>query len=326
MHTAFYSESSNLSVPLHETGSVFKSASVNHCFTVDQTSIAENKNVTVLKSSDSIPMSSNICVALTEEQPNQFTYGAMSGLWFTMALNITHVGRKLGGREEQSIIAPYDVCVAGTNMPVEVKVDSPVQAVHIFLKQSLVDEVKSELYHSSEKQFDMLPIFAKNDTSLSMLMRVLKGTLTTPALKNQLHTDYLARALAADFLSKYVDSSNEALYKHSVDRLKPSQLRRVLEYMQENLASDIGINDLAVIAGVSRTNFIRRFKVSMHCTPARYLYLLRIRNARELLRQQDLPISHIAIACGFADPAHLSVSFKREVGMTPSAFRKEYNE
>ncbi len=268
MHTAFYSESSNLSVPLHEAGSVFKPASVNHCFTVDQTSIAENKNVTVLKSSDSIPMSSNICVALTEEQPNQFTYGAMSGLWFTMALNITHVGRKLGGREEQPIVAPYDVCVAGTNMPVEVTVDSPVQAVHIFLKQSLVDEVKSELYHSSERQFDMLPIFAKNDTSLSMLMRVLKGTLTTPALKNQLHTDYLARALAADFLSKYVDSSNEALYKHSVDRLKPSQLRRVLEYMQENLASDIGINDLAVIAGVSRTNFIRRFKVSMHCTPA----------------------------------------------------------
>lgn len=49
MHTAFYSESSNLSVPLHDNGSAFKQASVNHCFTVDQTSIAENKDVTVLK-------------------------------------------------------------------------------------------------------------------------------------------------------------------------------------------------------------------------------------------------------------------------------------
>lgn len=188
MQHAFYSESSSLSASYHDAETVFRSAPVNHSFTVDQTCIAANKDITVLKSSDSIPMSSNICVALTEEQPHQFTYGAMPGLWFSMALNIANLRRKIGHHEEHSIIAPNDVFVAGTNTPVEVRLENPVQAVHVFLKQSLVDEVKSELFHVNEKQFEILPIFAKNDASLSMLIGVLKSTLTTPSQKNQLHT------------------------------------------------------------------------------------------------------------------------------------------
>ncbi len=240
-----------------------------------------------------------------------------------MALNIAHVGRRIGCREEKSIIAPYDVCVAGTNMPIEVRLENPVKAVHVFIKQSLVDEVKTEFYHSNEGKFEVNPIFAKNDSCLSMLIRSLEAALNNPSEKSKLHMDYMARALTVNFLSKYAEEASDSSYKNSADRLKPSQLRRVLEFMEENIANDIGINDLAAIAGVSRTNFIRRFKVSMHCTPARYLYLLRIRHARELLKQPDLPIAHIAIACGFADPAHLSVSFRRETGVTPSVYRRE---
>lgn len=297
---------------------------VKNRFTVNQTAISANESISIIRSTDDILSSSDICIVHTEERPHQFTYGANPGLWFSMVLNSTSIMRRFNGREEAASISAYDISVVGPDTPLDMNLLMSTQALHVFLKQDIVDEVAQELYNVNDNQIKIRPVYAKHDSSLSMLMRVINATLVKPTIFGQSQTRSLTRALVVDFLSKYVDSCTESLFKYSNDRLKPSQLRRVLEYIHENLANDIVINCLAVVAGVSRTNFIRRFKGSMHQTPARYIHLLRIRQARELLLKQDMPLSQVAELCGFADSAHLSVAFKREVGVAPSLFRREY--
>jgi len=79
---------------------------------------------------------------------------------------------------------------------------------------------------------------------------------------------------------------------------------------------------MARVAARSVCYFSRAFKVSFGETPHAYVMRRRVRRAQELMLNSDEPLSHIALACGFADQAHLSRLFRREVGATPSAWRR----
>jgi len=97
------------------------------------------------------------------------------------------------------------------------------------------------------------------------------------------------------------------------------QLRRVVDYMQDNLASDIGVDgELTGLTGLSRAQFFRAFRRSTGRSPHAYLNDLRIRHARQLLRATDLPTSEVAPAVGLSR-AQLSELFREHFGVLPTA-------
>ncbi len=59
----------------------------------------------------------------------------------------------------------------------------------------------------------------------------------------------------------------------------------------------------------------------MHITPHQYVIRRRIERAKQLLKQSDLRIVDIALACGFANQSHFSRHFRRIVGISPKEFR-----
>jgi len=52
-----------------------------------------------------------------------------------------------------------------------------------------------------------------------------------------------------------------------------------------------------------------------------YRRRVRVREAADLLASTDAPLTHVALAAGFADPSHLCRVFKAETGLTPHAYR-----
>lgn len=292
-------------------------------YPIEQTPISMNKDIHIVRSSHEITESSTVCFALTEEAPYHFTYGAGSGLWLMMPLNITNAKVRFNELEENFTIAPNDVFISSNQAPINFRLDNSITAFHVFIKNNLVEEVIGKFYQSGKCKILFPANIVRSNSSISMLVQTLRNTLKNSAQKNELLIDYLARALVVEFLCKFSEEALEPAFDGINDALNPSQLKRVFEYIDVNLTNSIRTNDLAAIAGVSRTNFIKRFNSSMHCTPARYIFLTRIKRARKLLKQSDLSISFIAVACGFSDVAHLSTSFRRETGVTPSVFRKE---
>jgi AraC family transcriptional regulator len=83
-----------------------------------------------------------------------------------------------------------------------------------------------------------------------------------------------------------------------------------------NLNQRIAVDDLAAIAGMSRTHFNRRFREVAQCSPYQWVLGLRVDQARQLLRGQ-LPLAEVASITGFADQAHFSRVFKAMTGMAP---------
>ncbi|WP_158606785.1 helix-turn-helix domain-containing protein [Paenibacillus ginsengarvi] len=93
-------------------------------------------------------------------------------------------------------------------------------------------------------------------------------------------------------------------------------------FMDENLGQKIAVEDLAALAGYSYDHFRHLFKKKFGVSPIQYLIDKRLEKARSLLRHTSLPVTSVALECGFSSDAQFCTMFKRELGETPRAFRQ----
>lgn len=93
------------------------------------------------------------------------------------------------------------------------------------------------------------------------------------------------------------------------------------ELVREKFHHDLGVNDLARKAGMSRHHFARTFARIEGVSPSAYLADARANAAARLLRETDLTVGEIGARCGFADPAYFCRAFRRMVGVSPGEFR-----
>ncbi|HTV98308.1 MAG TPA: AraC family transcriptional regulator [Steroidobacteraceae bacterium] len=113
----------------------------------------------------------------------------------------------------------------------------------------------------------------------------------------------------------------------SVDPLRPGglatwQARRTLAYIEANLASKMDIDDLANVAALSRSHFSRAFKRSLGFSPMEYVVVRRVERAKAMISATREPLAEVALACGFADQAHLNRRFCNIVGISPGRWRR----
>lgn len=103
--------------------------------------------------------------------------------------------------------------------------------------------------------------------------------------------------------------------------LPPAKLSRVMARIEEDLDADLSLSALSDLAGLSIPHFCRAFKQSVGVAPYTFILKSRISRAKEFLRHSEMPVTNIALSCGFSSSSHFANLFKREVGMTPAAFR-----
>ncbi|MFJ6326889.1 MULTISPECIES: helix-turn-helix domain-containing protein [unclassified Rhizobium] len=107
-------------------------------------------------------------------------------------------------------------------------------------------------------------------------------------------------------------------------RLAPWQVRRVTEYMREQLPRQIELRELANLVGQSQWHFARAFKASTGLSPYQYQLDARVQEAKQLLATTDGTVQLVAEATGFVDAMHFIRVFKKRVGTTPAAWRREH--
>jgi len=116
-------------------------------------------------------------------------------------------------------------------------------------------------------------------------------------------------------------------FSREVDRLRgrsgtADQFAEALDYLKKNFNEPMNTPELAKIAGMSVSQFERRFRRGLGSSPRQYLLRLRVDSAARLLTFTARPIAQISKECGFHDHAHFTRSFKKMMSMTPLSFRK----
>jgi AraC family transcriptional regulator len=96
-----------------------------------------------------------------------------------------------------------------------------------------------------------------------------------------------------------------------------------LDRFASDLAAEPSLAELAADVGLSTFHFARAFKASTGLPPHQQLLALRLEKARELLEMSDLTVTEISAEVGYSDPGYLARLFRKHVGATPAAYRRE---
>jgi AraC family transcriptional regulator len=107
-----------------------------------------------------------------------------------------------------------------------------------------------------------------------------------------------------------------------IDRLDGWQFKQLQDYIEENLAAELTIANLAASIPMSQFHFARAFKTATGSPPHRYIMQRRIERAKVLLSVTRLSAAEIAYQVGFSNQSHFSAQFRKSVGLTPKQFRE----
>ncbi|MEU9784071.1 helix-turn-helix domain-containing protein [Streptomyces phaeochromogenes] len=132
----------------------------------------------------------------------------------------------------------------------------------------------------------------------------------------------------ADDVTKEVVSSaargaNEPQYM-DVPSPPRAGLQATREWVIDNIGSSITVQRMADHSRLSRRTFIRHFVRETGMPPMHWVAGQRILGARRLLESSDWSVERIAGATGFGTAANFRNIFRREVGVTPTAYRKSH--
>lgn len=97
---------------------------------------------------------------------------------------------------------------------------------------------------------------------------------------------------------------------------------RCIELMEAHIEEPIGQEDLACHVGLTRRQLERLFRKYVGLPPAHYYLELRLRRARHLLLQSDMPILELALATGFVSASHFAKCYRDLYGKSPREERR----
>lgn len=113
-------------------------------------------------------------------------------------------------------------------------------------------------------------------------------------------------------------------FKNIKETENSSYMHQIVTYIEKNYNCNITVENLAKMAHLSTTYFIKKFKEYTSFSPLHYLHHTRMEQARYLLGQTDLPISTIMEQVGYYDFSYFTKYFKKYYGKTPSNYRKPF--
>jgi AraC family transcriptional regulator len=195
----------------------------------------------------------------------------------------------------------------------------PSQRIVASVDPSILAKAATQLELNQLPDFENLWSF--QDEQLRLLLTEMEREVTSGSATGPLYGDLLGLSLSVALIQKYGRASiTPALHRGGI--AKP-RLNRVLEYIATNLPSEIRLEDLAAIAGLSVFHFARAFRDSTGITPHQYVLQRRVDTVKTLLRSRNWNLEAIASATGFADASHLTKAFRRHTGTTPKTWQRQ---
>jgi AraC family transcriptional regulator len=198
---------------------------------------------------------------------------------------------------------------------------APTQTLHLHLSTNLFARTAQEIAGVDPARLKLVGRSGLRDPLLAQIGLALWRELEQPGPGGALYVQTAAQMLSVHLLRQYT-AVGDAL-KDPAQGLTHQQTRRVLDYVQAHLDQSLSLEALAQQTGYNPYHFTRLFRRTTGESPHQFVLRLRIEQAQHLLAKTSLPLAEIAAACGFAHQSHLTQVFKRHLGLTPRAYRRD---
>ncbi|MDF2613566.1 MAG: helix-turn-helix-domain containing protein AraC type [Clostridia bacterium] len=182
----------------------------------------------------------------------------------------------------------------------------------IHIKPEVMKTAVFEITGKDDQPYFMRPVHYNSE--LSSCLRDLHHMIAEEEKdfkKEELYL-FLIEELIRDYSGLNPLNSNQEL---------THEIKTVCDYLESHYISNITLDELSGLAGLSKYHLLRTFTRQKGISPYRYLETIRVNRAKELLEQGIRPID-AAFQTGFSDQSHFNHFFKRLIGLTPNQYRK----
>jgi len=233
------------------------------------------------------------------------------------------VTRRSAGSTVRTEVESHSITLASAGTNHEWVTEGPIGFVHLYLTPAAVDEVVRQEFDRDPRHFALVDGIGLRLPLLAALLEGLEREIVRPSYEARLLLDTLLHHVVVQLVAA---SSNVALHpdraRHAI---APNRLARVLDFIEANLASDLSLAELAIVAGSSRYHFSRSFREATGLPPYRYLVSRRIDAARRLLLGPEaLPVGTVAERCGFSSRRQFEATFRRMCATSPGRYRRDH--
>jgi AraC family transcriptional regulator len=233
---------------------------------------------------------------------------------------VMHVGapiatrRSLDGKTQQRIqlVGDFDVIPAG--MAGRWQNDSAIELLLIEIDPDFV----ARMGDGDIAPAPLLPTMQLRDEQMHHLALALLAEHRSAMPTGRLYVESLMTALLLRFISI---RNGAMLAQEASGYLSLPQQRRLVEFIEANISSDLCLSELAGIVGYGISRFKTLFKNRFGCTPHVYVLNRRVEHARALINASPLPLSQIALESGFSHQSHMAAAFRRSLGVSPGQLR-----
>ena len=197
----------------------------------------------------------------------------------------------------------------------------PSEYVTIYLEPEFLRRTAIENELSAETRLAHRVIFP--DSTIVQVAHLFKGELLSEGLAGILFAESLKNLLAVHLLRQYCEQAPAKKLVIPAGALDVVKLKQIQDYIEENLADEIVIEDLAALIPMSQFHFARAFKAASGDSPHKYLTQRRLERAKVLLTVTKLPVAEIAYRVGFPNQSHFTAHFRKVTGVTPKNYRSQ---
>jgi AraC family transcriptional regulator len=166
---------------------------------------------------------------------------------------------------------------------------------------------------------ELLSRFHTRDIQIEHMAWALKNEMENGYPCGRVYTDSLALALAAHLVRRHSSLSGPSTCANGKMPLR--KLKQIFEFIDDHLAQDLPLADIAHVAGLSVSHLSAMFRAAVGLPVHQYVLRRKVERAAWLLRESRLPISQVALETGFAHQSHLSLHMRRVLGTTPKKLR-----
>lgn len=220
----------------------------------------------------------------------------------------------------------------------------PAYTVHSYECHGLFVHYYLHVYEGFKNEMNLqevyeLPIEVEGSEVAAQLFEHLCNRLPEARLPHSDPNSYDTSAQTSDYVQRYRDmalwekmelrGAMLMIMSHFIRQAKPrvwtqdERMKRVLEYVHSHISDNIGVEQLANVACITKPYFIRLFKHEFGFPPVQYINRKKVERAQLLLFTTDKAVKEVAFILGFSDQNYFIRLFHKLTGITPQEYRRK---
>ncbi len=242
-------------------------------------------------------------------------------MMFMLSDSTRHITR-INGQEYDGAMYKGEFCLQPANVPAFYSWETTNETLLFIVEPSFLSKIAAETEYMNPDLIEVRDIVKTHDPQIENLAYSFLQEIQSEEIGSKLSIDSLANIFGVHLLRNYCNFN--AKTKEFIGGIPPYKIRKVIDYIQENLTEEISLKQIAELIGISQYHFLREFKKTVGLTPHKYIMQERVKMAKKLLKKQGkLPLAEVALKCGFSNQSHLTRVFKHQTNMTPKVYQKQ---